>query len=70
MRIPLPGSSTGPCLGECLHKDCNQLRNLAIGPCYVCGHPLGYDTDLCIFSERVPRIGSHRDCEEEKKDEG
>jgi hypothetical protein len=39
-----PGSKQGPCLAQCGHKLCAEIRARAFTPCYLCGKAIGYDT--------------------------
>ena len=37
-----PGTKTGPCKGECAHKDCAGTRSMAATLCLYCKKPIGY----------------------------
>lgn len=40
--LPAPGSTYGPCEGECHHIDCAHLREMAETICHLCNEPIGY----------------------------
>ncbi|MDF2434898.1 MAG: hypothetical protein JWP44_4529 [Mucilaginibacter sp.] len=42
ISIPKPGSSAGPCLDDCKHIDCAELKAEAAAACPLCGEPIGY----------------------------
>lgn len=41
--LPIPGTEYGPCLDQCDHVDCAQIRAMADAICPMCRQPIGYD---------------------------
>jgi hypothetical protein len=41
-RLPEPGSEFGPCIGECKHLDCAEVRHDAAALCAMCKTAIGY----------------------------
>lgn len=37
-----PGTTTGPCRGECQHRACAEMRAMAATICTCCKKPIGY----------------------------
>lgn len=69
--LPKPGSTYGPCAGECKHLDCKETREMAAAPCIFCHKPIGYDTPF--FQELGERRYTHAVClynAEEKGQQG
>lgn len=48
--VAQPGSQFGPCVEECMHRDCDASRRAARAACMTCGKPIGYETGY--FSNR------------------
>lgn len=40
--LPAPGTTYGPCEGDCAHQDCARTREMAATPCATCSEPIGY----------------------------
>ncbi len=40
--IGAPGTPYGPCLEDCRHKECAELRDIASAQCSICGSTIGY----------------------------
>lgn len=41
---PPPGSTYGPCIWPCPHRDCAEMREDAEQKCELCQKPIGYET--------------------------
>jgi hypothetical protein len=39
-----PGTSNGPCVDACAHRDCAATRQDATTECAYCKDPIGYNT--------------------------
>jgi len=55
-----PGTESGPCEEECIHKDCASTRFLASRLCAECGEPIGYDTRF--FQDENWSVLTHLRC--------
>jgi len=66
-RLPKPGTKSGPCLDVCVHRDCEETRNMAKTKCRVCGKPIGYETRF--FQEGSIRELVHEECPEKELDD-
>lgn len=44
--LPKPGTTYGPCLEPCQHKDCAGRRGMAASLCRFCGTAIGYETEF------------------------
>jgi hypothetical protein len=55
IAIPAPGKiingiEVGPCLEQCKHTDCEEMRSDAESICEICDMPLGYDYNITMAS--------------------
>lgn len=46
IALPKPGTTFGPCAGDCPHTDCAQTRAMARQQCPGCLAELGYDRTI------------------------
>ena len=44
VTLPKPGTTYGPCVPDCLHRDCAITRTMAARICHFCTYFIGYDT--------------------------
>ena len=57
-----PGTTHGPCVVACQHKDCAATRAMAESVCRYCETAIGYETR---FYSNAPEPGyCHADCAE------
>ena len=42
-RLPRPGTTYGPCVETCEHRDCAATRRDAEKSCTICDEPISYD---------------------------
>lgn len=47
--LSAPGTQRGPCKGDCRHKDCAAIRQMAESICPKCDKAIGYDTRFYQF---------------------
>lgn len=67
-----PGTTYGPCAGECQHIDCAATRRAAESPCSLCHDPVGYGRRFYIDPDGgTPQDGPyvHAGCLEERLDD-
>jgi hypothetical protein len=41
--LPRPGSKYGPCVEQCIHRDCAETRAMAERNCTGCAEEIGYE---------------------------
>jgi hypothetical protein len=61
MNLALPGSTYGPCLGECNHPRCAHWRRTAVLICPLCDKEIGYSVDYVKEDRRNGRL-VHTNC--------
>lgn len=49
--IPAPSSVSGPCVEQCSHTDCAEMRRDVATVCHSCGKPNGYGVKLCAWGK-------------------
>lgn len=43
ISLPAPGTTYGPCVEACAHRDCAATRREAAKRCAECAEPIGYE---------------------------
>ncbi len=49
-----PGTTYGPCEGQCQHTDCAATKAMAASACALCAQPIGYDTPMYHKPDDLP----------------
>lgn len=66
--LPQPGTSIGPCAGDCQHTDCAETRRMAAAFCDWCDEPIGYGVRFYRLDPNLEAPGRgelvHARCEE------
>lgn len=67
-RLPEPGTSYGPCMGACSHRDCAETRTMAGTSCRICRDPIGYGSPFYHEGDQKARpfVLSHASCLEDE----
>jgi hypothetical protein len=70
-RIPDLGSTLGPCLEPCEHRDCRQTHELATSTCRLCREVIGYGARVYFEAAGDRKVGAvHATCLETDPYEG